>query len=79
MRYDLPKAGQWVQPIRRGYKLACCDCHLVHRVDFRVYRGRAQFRVFRANRSTAAMRRPYTGVRFDPERRVPARRVRRVV
>jgi hypothetical protein len=36
MRYERPSAGQWVQPIRRGYRLACCDCGLVHRMDFRM-------------------------------------------
>lgn len=55
--YDRPKAGEWVQPIRKGYKLACCDCSLVHLMDFRVRRGKIEFRVFRHNRATATMRR----------------------
>jgi hypothetical protein len=55
--YTRPKDGEWVQPVRRGYKLACCDCGLVHRVDFRLYRGRVQFRAFRNERATALMRR----------------------
>ena len=54
------KAGDWVQPIRRGYKVACCDCGLVHRVDFRLVKtGRGcfiQFRVFRLSLSTALAR-----------------------
>jgi hypothetical protein len=57
MRYERPDAGEWIQPIRAGYKLACCDCGLVHKVDFRIFRRRIQFRVFRDNRATAAMRR----------------------
>jgi hypothetical protein len=57
MTYEKPEAGEWIQPVRRGYKLACCDCGLVHRVDFRIHRGRAQFRVFLAPRSTGQMRR----------------------
>lgn len=57
MKYDKPEAGEWVQPIRKGYKMACCDCGLVHVLDFRVHRGRVQFRVFRNNRATAAIRR----------------------
>jgi hypothetical protein len=56
-KYDQPEAGEWVQPIRKGYKMACCDCGLVHSLDFRVRRGRAQFRAFRNNRSTAMIRR----------------------
>lgn len=57
MKYATPKAGEWVQPIRKGYKLRCCDCGLVHRLDFRIYRSRAQFRAFRDERATAAIRR----------------------
>lgn len=57
MRYPKPKAGEWVQPIRNGYKMRCCDCGLVHRLDFRVVKRRVQFRVERDNRATAACRR----------------------
>ena len=57
MRYTRPKDGEWVQPVRRGYKLSCCDCGLVHTVDFRIYRGRIQFRAFRNERSTGQSRR----------------------
>ena len=33
---------EWVRPRHRGYLLRCCDCGLVHRMDFRVvtHRGR---------------------------------------
>ena len=49
--------SRWVQPVEEGYKMACCDCGLVHTMDFRVEDGRAQFRARRNNRSTALMRR----------------------
>jgi hypothetical protein len=55
--FERPSALQWVQPVRRGYKMAYCDCGLVHRMDFRVVEGRVQFRVARDNRSTAMKRR----------------------
>lgn len=64
-RYDDVEAGEWVQPIRHGYKIACCDCGLVHLMDFRVMSSRtgklvadarAQFRAFRGVRETAGMR-----------------------
>lgn len=55
--FDQPEAGEWVQPVRQGYKMACCDCGLVHNLDFRIHKGRVQFRAFRNNRSTAMMRR----------------------
>jgi hypothetical protein len=53
--------GEWVQPIRKGYKMCCCDCGLVHTLDFRIVsNGRGnyiQFRASRNNRSTALSRR----------------------
>lgn len=30
-----PKAGEWVFPNKRGYLMQCCDCGLVHRMDFK--------------------------------------------
>lgn len=55
--YEQPQEGEWVQPVMSGYKVACCDCGLVHGVDFRVRKGRVQLRVSRNNRSTAMVRR----------------------
>lgn len=37
--------------------LACCDCHLVHRIQFEVKRGKVVMRSWRDNRKTAAIRR----------------------
>ena len=36
-----PPAGKngwtdWQRPVMRGYRLGCCDCGLVHNMDFRV-------------------------------------------
>lgn len=30
------KAGEWVQPVMRGFYHKCCDCGLVHRMNFKV-------------------------------------------
>jgi len=57
MRYEDPKPGEWIQPIRRGYKFSCCDCGLVHRMNFRVRKRRIQFNVYRDNRATGQIRR----------------------
>lgn len=56
MRCKQVEAGEWVQPVRRGYLLQCCDCSLIHRMNFRVVkdrRGRSfiQFQAFRATNS----------------------------
>lgn len=56
-QYPYVEAGEWIQPVRRGYKMACCDCGLVHTLDFRIHRGRAQFRAFRDNRASGQLRR----------------------
>ncbi len=57
MKYPTVLDGEWVTPAMRGFRDACCDCGLVHRMDFRVKGGRVEFRAFRDERATAAMRR----------------------
>lgn len=69
MKYYEPKAGEWQQPIRRGYKLCCCDCGLVHTMDFKVKNGRAEFRVFLNNRSTGQVRRYYKTIKVIKRKR----------
>lgn len=56
-RYNRVNDGDWVQPIRRGYKMMCCDCGLVHTLNWRIRKGRIQFQAFRNERSTALARR----------------------
>lgn len=63
MKYERPKDHEWIQPVRKGYKMACCDCGLVHVLNFRVVKGRAQFNAARNNRSTALMRR-HNGIKL---------------
>jgi hypothetical protein len=48
--------SRWVQPAVPKYMLACCDCSLVHEMQFRVVDSRAQFRARRAERYTAQER-----------------------
>ena len=68
MKYHRVKDGEWIQPVRKGYKLRCCDCGLVHKVNFRIVQGRRgkkiQFQAFRDMRATANTRRGYSGIRF---------------
>lgn len=46
-------SGEWVQPRRRAYLLQCCDCGLIHRMNFRVLKnGRGAFIQFQAFRAT---------------------------
>ncbi len=46
------KDGEWVAPIRRGFQLGCCDCGLIHDMDFRVNKGVLRFRMTRNKRAT---------------------------
>lgn len=52
---------KWIQPHRRIYRIACCDCSLVHDMQFALEkRGKRAwifFRVRRNQRATGAMRR----------------------
>lgn len=57
MRYYVQSDGEWVRPARLGYKMACCSCGLVHRMQFRVVKGHVEFRAWRDNRATAQRRR----------------------
>lgn len=80
-KYEEPVEGEWVQPEKTGYRIACCDCGKVHKMDFRVLDGRAQFRVFDAPRSTGQVRRHmhprYRIIRFT--RLTPMEHAERVV
>ena len=73
-KFDVPRSGEWIRPIPRGYRLACCDCELVHRVNFqivadipgntkrcRIVRDKSlhvEFQVFRDQQTTARHRTP---------------------
>jgi hypothetical protein len=53
MRFKQIKDGEWVQPKRKGYLMKCCDCGLIHAIDFRLLKNkRGCFIQFRAKRLT---------------------------
>ena len=64
MKYELTEDGQWIQPVRKGYRVRCCDCGLVHNLDFRIRNKRVQFRAFRNERSTGQIRRHMPNVKM---------------
>jgi hypothetical protein len=61
MRYDEPKEGEWVRPVKKGYRLCCCDCGLVHELDFKIEGKNILFKGKRNNRATAQVRRKLNG------------------
>lgn len=51
--------SRWVQPVMEKYLLACCDCDLVHEMQFRIVgvrKQRVQFRARRADGYTRMLR-----------------------
>lgn len=58
MKYVQVINGEWIEPKpQRGHRMKCCDCSLIHIMDFRVVNGKVQFRPKRDKRATAAARR----------------------
>jgi hypothetical protein len=59
-QYPAYQEGEWIAPKRHGYQLGCCDCGLVHRVNFRLVKyGRGLtiiFQAFRDNKATSTLR-----------------------
>lgn len=60
-KYPSVASGEWVYPVMTGYKMACCDCGLVHKIDFEIMEDEVvpylRLRAYRDNRATAQMRR----------------------
>jgi len=55
MRYHPVKSGEWVQPVRKNYYMKCCDCGLVHRMNFKLIKygdnkNTIQFQAFRVKK-----------------------------
>jgi hypothetical protein len=58
MKYTQINDGEWFEPKpQRGHKMACCDCGLIHTMNFRVKDGKVQIQATRDNRATANRRR----------------------
>jgi hypothetical protein len=56
-KYDQWYDGEWDIVRMWGFKLMCCDCSLVHEMNFRKTPGGLMIQVFRDERATAAARR----------------------
>jgi len=49
--------GVWRTPPRKNFYRACCDCGLIHREEYRVRKGKIQYRVWRDKAETRLERR----------------------
>ncbi len=56
MKYHFQVDGEWVRPNMEGYRLRCCDCGLVHVLNFRIINKKVEFQAFRNNRATGQIR-----------------------
>lgn len=66
MKYEIVEAGKWIKPIKRGYLMACCDCGLVHRVDFEHIKwGRGRKIILRAWRDEKETKRVRTTMKRE--------------
>jgi hypothetical protein len=51
MRYHIVSDGEWVKPRMKKHYMRCCDCGLVHVLDFKVIKhGRGHKVMFRGRR-----------------------------
>lgn len=48
--------SEWVVPTKR-IRDQCCDCGLIHEIEYRIVGGQVEFRARRHKRATAAARR----------------------
>lgn len=39
--------SDWLQPMMKSYKMACCDCGLVHELEFKVIKQRKVLKRFK--------------------------------
>jgi hypothetical protein len=67
MSYEPVKPGKWISPSKKAYRMECCDCGLVHLLQFRHIkwgRGRKiQIRAWRDEVATNERR----NIRENPE------------
>jgi hypothetical protein len=61
--YPTMMDGEWIYPLSAYHLLACCDCGLVHKFEFRRSGSRVKLRAWREKQLTAWRRRKI-GVRF---------------
>jgi hypothetical protein len=60
--------GEWVPVDRKGNLDQCCDCGLVHKINYRITaKNKIEFQVFRNERATAAARKRFKFTKDNDE------------
>lgn len=57
LTFETVADGEWVPVHWHGMQDACCDCGLVHVINYRIFNGTIELQATRDKRATAAMRR----------------------
>lgn len=58
--------GEWVEVPWRGFKEQCCDCGLVHKLNFKINdQGHLVMQTTRDSRATAAVRRAFKFTKYE--------------
>lgn len=50
VRFKKIKDNEWFIPTMDDHRIACCDCGLIHSVDFKIKDGRVHMRARRTKR-----------------------------
>ncbi len=50
VKWDQVSNGEWIEPDAAIHHVRCCDCGLVHRVEWRVVGKQVQFRAWRVTK-----------------------------
>jgi hypothetical protein len=49
-RFKKVTSNKWIQPtLERFHHIRCCDCGLIHRLEFRLHKNRLQFKAWRVD------------------------------
>ena len=52
--------GEWIQVPKRGFKEQCCDCGLIHKLNFKIdEKGNIHMQTFRDARATNGARKHF--------------------
>lgn len=56
--------GQWMEVPKHNFHMQCCDCGLVHVMNFKTSKGKVYVQAYRDNRSTGQVRR-HRGIKLE--------------
>lgn len=56
MKYDQVFDGEWITPRHKGWRMKCCECSLIHVVDFKIAGKAVMLRATRDMRATRRAR-----------------------